>query len=78
MIYFVGVSSCVSYDFDLSARLNAGSEAILLMHGVQQGDPFGPLLLTLVLHSLLNEIMDRLDLTSGACVDDITLGGPVT
>jgi hypothetical protein len=75
-----GLYRWVEYCYSQPAFLFFGSCVLLSMAGVQQGDPLGPLLFSLVLHPLALKIQERfpsLDL----CVwylDDGTIIGPVS
>ena len=74
-----GLYRWVEYCYSQPAHLFFGSCLLKSMAGVQQGDPLGPLLFSLVLHPLALKIQEqfaRLDL----CVwylDDGTIVGPV-
>ena len=52
--YFPEITPWVHWCYSQPAELQFGNKCILFSTGVQQGDPLGPLLLSLVLVQLLN------------------------
>ena len=65
------------YDFcflsyGCNSSLKFGSYSIMSQEGAQQGDPLGPLLFCLTIHSMLQSLSS--DIVIGY-LDDITLGG---
>ena len=54
--------------------LSFGEETILSQEGVQQGDPLGPLLFCLTIHSLVLEMKSELKIS----LDDGSLGGSLS
>jgi hypothetical protein len=65
----------VVFCYSLEAPLFIENNMIYASTGVQQGDPLGPLLFSLVLHPLLLEIKSRFSLQVGAILDDVTFLG---
>jgi len=59
--------------FHHNSILQYGQQTIESQEGVQQGDPMGPLLFSLVVHRLLTSLCS--DLVLGY-LDDFTLGAP--
>jgi hypothetical protein len=67
----------VALCYSIEAPLFFEDHIISASTGVQQGDPLGPLLFSLVLHPLLLEIKSKFSLQVGAILDDVTfLGSP--
>jgi hypothetical protein len=67
----------VVFCYSIEAPLFFENHIISASTGVQQGDPLGPLLFSLVLHPLLLEIKSKFSLQVGAILDDVTfLGSP--
>jgi len=54
-------------------HLKYGTNLIQSAEGVQQGDPFGPLLFCLTVHPLLSSLLSPM---AFGYLDDFTLGGP--
>ena len=69
---FPWVFSCYS----IAAPLFVDSDVIYATSGVQQGDPLGPLLFSLVLQPFLLHIKDNFHVHVGAYLDDVTICGP--
>lgn len=59
--------------YSQSSLLQFGSFTVLSEEGTQQGDPLGPLLFCLTVHSLLSSLSSQLNI---GYLDDFTLGGP--
>ena len=59
--------------YDVSSALKFFNHTVSSQEGVQQGDPLGPLLFCLPIHTLLLACQSQLKM---AYIDDITLGGP--
>jgi ubiquitin carboxyl-terminal hydrolase 44/49 len=73
---FSGLFAWVQYSYGVGATLFSGSDMIYATSGVQQGDPLGPLLFSLVLHPLLEKLKSDFSLRTVAFLDDVTLHGP--
>ena len=70
------ISPWVEYLYGQSARLYVGDYHIYSSTGVQQGDPLGPLLFSLVLHRLVTSIKEHCALSLQAWyLDDGTVIG---
>ncbi|XP_026454166.1 uncharacterized protein LOC113355509 [Papaver somniferum] len=70
------ISSWVEYLYGQPARLYMGDYYIYSSTGVQQGDPLGPLLFSLVLHRLIAKINEQCSLSLHAWyLDDGTIIG---
>ena len=54
------------------SHLVIGNEIIQSLEGVQQGDPLGPLLFCLTIHSIVSQLRSELQIFY---MDDGTLGG---
>ncbi|KAK2443431.1 hypothetical protein QL285_014538 [Trifolium repens] len=66
----------VEFLYGQATRLYLGDGHIMAATGVQQGDPLGPLLFALVLHTLCHKIRDNCKLLLHAWyLDDVTLIG---
>ncbi|GKF33322.1 putative reverse transcriptase domain-containing protein [Tanacetum coccineum] len=70
------ISRWVEFCYSSPARLYYGEHTLWSCHGVQQGDPLGPLLFSLVLHPLICKIRDSFNLSLHAWYldDDTTIG----
>ena len=73
---FPEIFGWVQYCYGDGATLFSGSDLIHATAGVQQGDPLGPLLFSLVLHPLLMRLKSDFGLKTVAFLDDVTLHGP--
>ncbi|GJV93972.1 putative reverse transcriptase domain-containing protein, partial [Tanacetum coccineum] len=70
------ISRWVEFCYSNSARLYYGEHTLWSCQGVQQGDPLGPLLFSLVLHPLICKIRDSFSLSLHAWyLDDGTIVG---
>ncbi|GKC48716.1 putative reverse transcriptase domain-containing protein [Tanacetum coccineum] len=70
------ISRWVKFCYSSPARLYYGEHTLWSCQGVQQGDPFGPLLFSLVLHPLICKIRDSFSLSLQAWyLDDGTIIG---
>ncbi|GJX71718.1 putative reverse transcriptase domain-containing protein [Tanacetum coccineum] len=70
------ISRWVEFCYSNPARLYYGEHTLWSCQGVQQGDPFGPLLFSLVLHPLICKIRDSFSLSLHAWyLDDGTIVG---
>ncbi|GJX31972.1 putative reverse transcriptase domain-containing protein [Tanacetum coccineum] len=70
------ISRWVGFCYSSPARLYYGEHSIWSCQGVQQGDPLGPLLFSLVLHTLICKIRDSFNLYLRAWyLDDDTIVG---
>ncbi|GKA98975.1 putative reverse transcriptase domain-containing protein [Tanacetum coccineum] len=70
------ISCWVKFYYSNPARLYYGEHALWPCQGVQQGDPLGPLLFSLVLHPLICKIRDSFSLSLHAWyLDDGTIVG---
>ena len=76
---FPSIFNWVQYSYGQASRLFAGKETIWSSSGVQQCDPLGPLLFTLVLQVLLDELKKIIGdkMIIAAYLDDVTLVGPI-
>jgi hypothetical protein len=73
---FPRIFAWVQYTYGVGATLFSGSDTIEATAGVQQGDPLGPLLFSLVLQPLLVRMKSDFALTTVSYLDDVTLHGP--
>ena len=73
--HFPQLFGWTQYSYGSKAKLFVGENVIEASSGVQQGDPLGPLLFSLVLHPLLLRIRDEFSVTVGAYLDDVTIAG---
>ncbi|GJR84358.1 hypothetical protein Tco_0155143 [Tanacetum coccineum] len=72
------ISSWVEFCYSSPARLYYGEHILWSCQGVQQGDPLGPLLFSLVLHPLICKIRDSFSLSLHAWyLDDGTIVGDI-
>ncbi|GJY79821.1 reverse transcriptase domain-containing protein [Tanacetum coccineum] len=70
------ISRWVEFCYSNPARLYYGEHTLWSCQGVQQGDPLGPLLFSLVLHPLICKIRDSFSLSLHVwCLDDGTIVG---
>ena len=68
------ISCWVEFCYSRPARLYYGEHTLWSHQGVQQGDPLGPLLFTLVLHPLVCKIVETFSLSLHAWyLDDGTI-----
>ncbi|GKC42827.1 putative reverse transcriptase domain-containing protein [Tanacetum coccineum] len=75
---FPSISRWVEFCYSNPARLYYGEHTLWSSQGVQQGDPFGPLLFSLVLHPLICKIRDSFSLSLHAWyLDDGTIFGDI-
>ncbi|GKB80464.1 putative reverse transcriptase domain-containing protein [Tanacetum coccineum] len=75
-LHCFAISRWVEICYSSPARLYYGEHNLCSCHGVQQGDPLGPLLFSLVLHPLICEIRDSFILSLHAWyLDDGTIIG---
>jgi hypothetical protein len=72
---FPKIFAWVQYTYGSGATLFSGSDIIQATAGVQQGDPLGPLLFSLVLQPLLVVLKSEFELITVSYLDDVTLGG---
>nr|GEW56779.1 hypothetical protein [Tanacetum cinerariifolium] len=72
----LAISRWVKFCYSTPARLYHGEHTLRSYQGVQQGDPFGPFLFSLVLHPLVSKIRDFYKLSLQAWyLDDGTIVG---
>jgi hypothetical protein len=74
---FPSIFGWVQYTYGGGATLFTGWDSFLATLGVQQGDPLGPLLFSLVEQPLLLRIKAEFGVVSSSYLDDITMGGSV-
>ncbi|GJR17908.1 putative reverse transcriptase domain-containing protein [Tanacetum coccineum] len=75
-LYCPAISRWVEFYYSNPARLYYGEHILRSCQGVQQGDPLGPLLFSLVLHPLICKIRDSFSLSLHAWyLDDGTIVG---
>ena len=70
--YLPEIYPFVSAGYSIHSNLYFGKHKLLSEEGVHQGDPLGPLLFSLTMHSVLENLNSELKL---AYLDEITLGG---
>ena len=72
---FPAIFPWVHYCYSVSAPLYLEAFIIWAQTGVQQGDPLGPLLFSLVLDKHLSQMQVRFNLRVAAYLDDVTTAG---